>query len=87
MLLLMLTTFLVSFRVGVAHLHPNDKYVKAIGRQIAESNLEMVAFAIRDIRMWPQDNEIGLNLYDAETGYSFKMILKKDIKVVRIVRV
>lgn len=75
---------LVTFPVGVAKLHKNDRYVKATGRDVAEKNMVMSDFAIRRVQILPRDNEILVNLVGPDDLY-IRMVLRKSYRNIRII--
>lgn len=74
----------VSFKVGVAKCHPNDSYVKVIGRQTAESKMESIEFVIRRIQILPNDNEVLVNLHNLDKDLNIRMVLRKTYRNLRI---
>lgn len=75
----------ISFKVGIAKLHPNDNYVKETGRKIAEANMVMRDFAVYHIISYPEDNEIIIFVRDGDVN--LRIAIKKEYRNIRILSV
>ncbi len=75
---------LITMKVGIAQCHPKDNYVKAIGRETSMSKLEPLDFVIKSIKMWPDENEVGITIYNIDKDLYIRMVLRKSHDNLRI---
>ena len=77
----------LSMNVGIARLHKEDKYVKAIGREIAKKNIKKYSFSIERIVIHTMDKEIVVFLKSKNDDLRLTMIMKQSYKTLKIIMV
>lgn len=75
-----------SMDVGVAKCHPEDPYIKTVGRDIAASSIKPIEFTIESmVNKSKNRNEIILEL--VSDTINLKVMVKKDYRLVRVLAV
>lgn len=77
----------LSFKMGIAKLHPDDQYVKTVGRKIAEDKMVLCNFEVHQMDTKSNTDEIRLRLYLLESNTFVFMVMNKGYKRIRILDV
>lgn len=65
----------IHFMVGIAKVHPNDQYVKSIGREISKENLSFVKFQFLESKLLSLQESLVVEYYSFENNMSIKFRL------------
>lgn len=67
--------------IGVARVHPEDKFVKKIGRSISEKNIRPISFSYMNFFM--EDEKCYVHLLSNEEGLCVELSYTRESKNVR----
>lgn len=77
---------IITIETGIAYCHPKDRYVKSIGREIAEKNKDLYVYTLYNIQLYPLNEFALLTLNSKLLTLEVKLNLKTyNCKIVNII--